>query len=330
MLFGFFILSFIPSLILYPSTHAYGVFIEWIVLPCATGTLLWLQRTKTNTIILYGLLLLSLCVSIAALLLYAHGYVTYDHRLSAFFLSPNHLAMFTAPLIFTALALFFTVTHMYLKILCITSSILCATTVLLTQSFSTLCAVMITALLLLFTIIKNKKVFWCAIIILVIIFGVVTSVKVGNSNALFERNSLSSRIMIWDVATFYIQKSPLIGYEIDSFQKHYLAAQPLYPPYLEWAVPTEHNIFLHFMISGGYCAVVAFCVLCAYVVFSGYTLYHQHKKPHIASICGAFIVIILCGVLDTPYWKNDLSVLFWIIIALIIPTTSRIPKSVMG
>ncbi|PID52683.1 MAG: hypothetical protein CR972_00545 [Candidatus Moraniibacteriota bacterium] len=320
-----FIFSFIPSLFLYPNTHAFGVFIEWIFLPTISGLLLWYYGFKKNShnFILFCLLLLSLSVSIASLLLFIENFVTYDHRLSAFFLSPNHLAMFIAPFLFTNIAFFIKTSYKIFKVLCVIAIFSCASTLFFTQSFSTIFAICASFFIIFSILIKKKKVFILLTTLLLITLCSLAFLKFDNSNIIFERNSFSSRIMIWNTSLHLIQKNPLFGYEIDNFQTIYLNAQPLYTPYLEWAVPTPHNIFLNLLISGGFFALFSFCTLCAYILYSGYMFYIQNKKPYIIFIYGSFLTILFCGLFDTPFWKNDLSIIFWIITVLIMPTLSQ-------
>ncbi len=324
----FFVISFVPSLLLFPHTHAFGVFIEWIALPVCTSVLLWTHFTTKKCrplIILYSFLILSFAVSVLSLIFYAHGFVTYDHRLSAFFSSPNYLALFIVPFIFSNGALFFKTPHTFTKVICVLTSILCTITVFLTQSLSTFLALSVTTFITSFFCIKQKKIFLLIATTLIGFLCMFAYIKILNSNTTFERNSFTSRTMIWRTALFYIQQNPLFGYEIDSFQKHYLATQPLYDPYLEWAVPTEHNSILHFLISGGYFGLLSFCLLCTYTLFCGYTQYHNDKKPQTFLLCSSFLVILLCGLFDTPYWKNDLAYIFWLIILLVIfpPSQNR-------
>jgi len=85
----------------------------------------------------------------------------------------------------------------------------------------------------------------------------------------------------------------------------------IFEPYPEWAVPQPHNIFLAFWLQTGLIGLVGFIWLIIIIIFLNY-------KPKILSfiLLYAIIYILIHGLVDTTYWKNDLSVIFWVIIAL--------------
>ncbi|MEK7124040.1 MAG: hypothetical protein AAB851_04070, partial [Patescibacteria group bacterium] len=102
----------------------------------------------------------------------------------------------------------------------------------------------------------------------------------------------------------------------------YLGYQKYFPPYLEWAVPQPHNLFLAFWLQTG---IAGFCGLIL-IIFSffkektaalkqngGGLFHHQNYNFWLAA---AMSVILIHGLIDTPYFKNDLSALFWLILAL--------------
>ncbi|KKQ00231.1 MAG: hypothetical protein US09_C0017G0018 [Candidatus Moranbacteria bacterium GW2011_GWD1_36_198] len=95
--------------------------------------------------------------------------------------------------------------------------------------------------------------------------------------------------------------------------------QKYYPPYLEWAVPQPHNIFLAFWLQTGFLGFIGFLFL---LLFTFTTLWQQLKNKKntalTAPLLGFFIYSILHGLVDTIYWKNDLAFLFWICLFLVL------------
>jgi O-antigen ligase len=122
---------------------------------------------------------------------------------------------------------------------------------------------------------------------------------------------------IWTVAIHHIQTNTFFNIKpIDSFGQIYLEAQPFYAPYNTWSAPTPHNLFLTLWISGGFITVLSFCLLCSRWLYITFHFYKKTKNATILFYIAAFLIILLSGIFDTPFWKNDLSMLFWIIIIL--------------
>lgn len=312
-----FVLSFVP-LLWHAPVHSYGVFIEWIFLPALTSFLLSHHVTHSGYAILQKSILLIFFLTISwALLLLCANIMTYDGRLGTSFLSPNQLAIFLTPLFFIVASMIYTTKEKTVRSFLIFLLFSSLIVLFLTYSFSEFFAVSNTILVLIFILSRRRMIIIYTLLILCIIGSFFLYQKMIHSDQIFERNSLSSRIMIWDFSVYHIQKFPLIGSGIDGFQTSYLDAQPYFTPYLEWAVPTPHNLFLTLWISGGFFTFYTFLLLCVYTLYSGLVQYKKYDNPVLLFFCAALLSIILSGILDTPYWKNDLAIIFWIIVALI-------------
>ena len=134
------------------------------------------------------------------------------------------------------------------------------------------------------------------------------------------RSSLESRLMIWQSAWTIIKDHSLIGIGPGMFQKYYLDYQAKFPPYLEWAVPQPHNIFLAFWLQTGLLGLIGFIWL-LFRFFESVTPNRSDTPQKISKklslvLMAAMIYILIHGLVDTPYWKNDLSIIFWLLIAL--------------
>ena len=116
--------------------------------------------------------------------------------------------------------------------------------------------------------------------------------------------------MIWKSAFYIIKDHPIIGIGPGMFQKYYLDYQKFFPPYLDWAVPYPHNIFLAFLSQAGVFGFISFLWLI--ILFFKNTL--LKNAPYFTYISGAMIYILSHGLVDTLYWKNDLCIMFWIIL----------------
>ncbi len=79
-----------------------------------------------------------------------------------------------------------------------------------------------------------------------------------------------------------------------------------------------HNIFLNFWTELGLTGMVLFALVIGKFLFIGLKLLETdcRNKGIILGLIGAMMAIFIHGLVDVPYFKNDLSVLFWIIVAM--------------
>ncbi len=316
-----FLLSFIPALLLHPTIHGLGVFIEWITIPILASFLLAthiLKHSHTQILIQNALTTTLFFVSIVSLVYLFLGQLTFDGRLNAFYPSPNHLAMFITPLIFITIATFLTSRTKYTKIFSIITLILAIIVLFYTNSFTSIISLIIALSIVIFIKSKKKIILFFVIFTAMVFIIFATYNKLSNLNQNFERNSLVSRIEIWKVASNHIQQNTLISTNgIDTFQDIYITAQPLYKPYLHWSAPTPHNLLLTLWISGGFFTILFFSLLCARWLYTTSSSYVKTKNATILLYIAAFCAILLTGFIDTPYWKNDLSIVLWILFIIL-------------
>jgi len=110
-----------------------------------------------------------------------------------------------------------------------------------------------------------------------------------------------------------IADSPVFGIGAGNFQNTYLAYQKYFPPYLEWSVPQPHNLFLAFWLEAGIAGLIGFVVILYYLFLMLAKVIQKKQDLDLAFLFFAlFLCILLTGLADTTYWKNDLSFLFWI------------------
>lgn len=81
-----------------------------------------------------------------------------------------------------------------------------------------------------------------------------------------------------------------------------------------------HNIFLNFWTETGLLGALLFTWLIARYLFEALKLLKNTQGRHrylILGLIGAMSTIIIHGLVDVPYFKNDLAILFWLLIALL-------------
>ncbi|MDO8240573.1 MAG: O-antigen ligase family protein [Candidatus Moranbacteria bacterium] len=297
----------------------FGIIKSWFVVPIifAFVAVKTLGKAKKETVlnVIYLSALGVACVSLAYFFL---GLVTFDGRLQAFFNSPNYLAMFLTPAIVIGVAKLAENKKLYG-----TSLLIMLISLYLTFSYAAWLA-LFSSLVILFLKKEvetrhglvstkiSKKLFWVAFFGLSIIFLQIGSDKMQNLTHVDSRSSLASRAMIWRSAGKMIADNPIVGIGPGNFQNKYLAYQQYFPPYLEWAVPQPHNIFLAFWLQAGILGLVGFIYL-----MSVWFIDVFRKKDDVSIVCMAIMTgIIIHGLFDTTYFKNDLAVIFWLIFFL--------------
>jgi len=327
----------------YTSLSGAGIIKSWFILPFFS-VFLWIQyASKKEMFSVIYIILLSITVTATVSIWYwLQGSLTFDGRLATPYLSPNHLAMAMSPAIIigwfflrnSEKTLLVSIKNLFLLTAILSSAFVLYTTYSYGAWIGCSIGILVGELFLAIKKIQihsrsQKKVptIFLPILLfffLVISLSIISIVNTEKFHSLVfkdERSSLSSRFMIWRSAWNIGKDHWFLGIGPGNFQEQYLAYQKFYPPYLEWAVPQPHNIFLAFWLQTGLIGVIGFLI----VLYSIYLLSKEAVQKQTAYNKNTiFITIILSiitaslahGIIDTTYWKNDLSVLWWLWIFL--------------
>jgi putative inorganic carbon (hco3(-)) transporter len=298
-----------------------GIIKGWFLLPFLLGLFInkFIPEEKKLNIFLC-LYFSAFFVSCVSLVYFFFGKITYDGRLQSFFNSPNYLAMYLAPAIIIGAVLLkkrkSEVINLFLgfkltKRLLSVFLLIIVVCLFLTYSLSAWISLAVVLWgILYFPKIKLKTILYSAIVLLVLLITVQLNFsKINNLVASDGRSSFSSRIMIWKSAEKMLGDSWILGIGPGNFQEKYLLYQKYFPPYLEWAVPHPHNLFLAFWLYGGIVGLLGF--LCLILFWIKETLSRKQKDDIFFIASGIMTYILVHGVVDTTYFKNDLAVVFW-------------------
>lgn len=291
-----------------------GIIKGWFVLPFLFALVAKNTTPKEKTENIYKALYFSgLAVAILSLAYYFFGIMTFDGRLQGIFNSPNYLAMYLAPAILIGVVSSkYNVASKKEKIFLIFSLGIIAVSFYLTYSYAAWGAVLVSLIIIEF--IKNKitikKILILALVVIVIGFSQWNTQKFTDLKNTSERSSFSSRIIVWKSAGKIIKDNWMLGIGPGNFQNKYLEYQKYFPPYLEWAVPHPHNLFLSFWLQSGLIGLISF----AYLLFLWLkNIFTKKERDMIWYISlGIMLYFVLHGLADTTYFKNDLAVVFWI------------------
>ncbi len=141
----------------------------------------------------------------------------------------------------------------------------------------------------------------------------------------FDRQSSSSvRIQVWTVAGILIKENPLFGIGLGGFENAYKnnAKEVLGVEPYEKEMLHAHNLILSTYLNVGIFGVVAviwlFLAVFLRVGTKGFKSLNSAEKRFVSVIISMFIVIAIHGLFDQTFWKNDLALVWWTLIALII------------
>jgi O-antigen ligase len=322
-----------------------GIFKSWILEPIIFGAILFdiLKTRRDLKLMVWALASSSALVALVALFYKLFGQLTFDGRLAAFYLSPNHLAMYLVPGLIAGFGLYPYAKKPHYKALLLIAYCLLLMALYFTYSYGAWLALLTAGLFILgmffgLKAVKQKKTILAGVGFLLLILALLAS-QLGseklNNLLQWERSSWQSRLMVWQSADKILADNWLLGIGPGLFQQYYLNYQQFVStPYLEWAVPQPHNLFLAWWLGGGLLGLTGFLLL-VFCFFK--TFFLAKQKPSFAKamegkspftkgladkqllsifLVAAVVYILVHGLADTTYWKNDLALVFWSVISL--------------
>lgn len=308
-----------------------GILKAWFFLPFLFGWLLyqiisWFPWFR-NTVIL-GIVCMTISVAGVAFFSGFLGGYTYDGRLVGLWQSPNFLALLLVPTWPFFLLLLCrectlrkkNVTNIVTMLL---GSAVSLATLLLTRSYGGIIAADVSALLFFHfgfpkPFQKYTRFLLALVLVGTVLFGTILlkNTSLQEYFSLDSRSSFASRVMIWRSSAKMIDDSPIFGIGPGNFQDVYLAYQQFFPPYLEWAVPEPHNVFLAFWLNSGLIGLIAFLGLLWLWFYRLFQALPRGARLEAAALLAAMSSILVHGLVDTPYWRTNLAFLFWMIFFL--------------
>jgi O-antigen ligase len=123
-------------------------------------------------------------------------------------------------------------------------------------------------------------------------------------------NSLVGRFQIYGATIRMLKEHPIFGMGLGGFDYIFrkVASQP-YP----------HDIWLTFWVELGLLGVIAFAVIFFGLLWRGWRAWPKTDGLYRVALWGVLGALVLWGVhglVDSPYWKNDMSVEFWVLAAI--------------
>ncbi|OGE80106.1 MAG: hypothetical protein A2660_00560 [Candidatus Doudnabacteria bacterium RIFCSPHIGHO2_01_FULL_45_18] len=300
----------LKALVLEPILFFYAIIISVKSKEQFYTALRWLF-VSASLISLFGLLQ---SVSSINLPLRFWGAGTEIRRITSIFEYPNALALYLGPLIgfFATLAL--SKYQLFKNRWVIWAGlVLMIGALLLTFSRGAWLAVTLGLLLMSISHFGAKKTILPAMFIILIALALPTvrqRVLLGVSDA-----SSSAHLDLIKIGVNKIIGNPVLGNGLSGFRTTQTQAQ-----YSGEILNYPHNIFLNFWLETGLLGLISFLAIfgLAWQKIKNPALPAGRHPGALALASGVFLLIVLLhGLVDVPYFKNDLSVLFWFVMALI-------------
>jgi O-antigen ligase len=122
--------------------------------------------------------------------------------------------------------------------------------------------------------------------------------------------SYAGRIQIFTVALRMLHDHPIFGLGLGGYSFLLNGKTPeVYP----------HDIWLTFWVETGILGLTAFAVVLAGLLWTGWRAWPRTPDFYRAAlwgVLGALVLWTVHGLVDSPYWKNDMSVEFWVLAAI--------------
>jgi len=141
-----------------------------------------------------------------------------------------------------------------------------------------------------------------------------------------QHSTLGLRLAIWKVTFQMLKDHPLFGAGLSGYQTvmaHY-RTRNLHPE------PYAHNIFLTTWSELGLIGLAAFAVIFLGLLWRAWRSFGSATGLNLPVLWGlgaAWVVVGVHGLVDSPYWKNDFSLEFWILAAIEVVTIYGLRRS---
>ena len=164
--------------------------------------------------------------------------------------------------------------------------------------------------------------------VLIIIIGLLPGVRgYVIEKATFSDLSGQLRVNIWKGSARLIKEQPILGAGLNGYQRLAPAYQErYYHPETNELISVEthpypHNLFFTMWLELGLAGLFIFLLIIVRFFNKGFQKVKKQDAYNLQFLIygsmAAMVVILIHGLVDTPYFKNDLSILFWIIIGIV-------------
>lgn len=245
-----------------------------------------------------------------------------SRRVTSFFEYPNAVGLFLGPIVILSFGwLVATFKKLKLNLFQVTVILFSGIAIFWAQSEAALLSLGLAMILFGLFFSKRSRILTSLILVLILIAVVLTPVK----NYLFEKLTLQDfsgqvRLQIWQETLAMLKDNPLLGAGLSGYQTKIIPYHKSgriikgnFQPIEIYLYP--HNIILNFWSELGFLGLLAFLWL-FYEYFRRSIKFWRESKNYYYRIWSLTLILVLLtiiihGLVDVPYFKNDLAVMFW-------------------
>ncbi len=125
-----------------------------------------------------------------------------------------------------------------------------------------------------------------------------------------SQTTIRGRLSIFTDTLAMLRDHPIFGTGLGGY--HYLFRGNVLEIY-------PHDVWLTFWVEVGLLGMVAFALIFFGLLYRGWRAFRRasgFQRALLWGVSGSFVLWGVHGLVDSPYWKNDMSVEFWILAAL--------------
>lgn len=305
---------------------ALGLYRAYIVEPIAFFyVLISVVRSWTDArLILLGLAISGIAISVPNAYVVLQAIRHHSLNLAgappvAIYQTPNAVALFLVPLIAVASAMVVYAPDIRDRWASAVFLVLALPAALLTFSRGGYVALLVIGALLALTH-RSRRWLVPALIVIAAAFSRIPAVasRIGHQlNPTDPNNSLDQRVRLWKATLRMLQDHPIFGTGLSGFSRSI-------DPYRNVSGYTDqliypHNILLNFWTETGLLGLAAFAWIFVQAVgmaWRGWRAASSVWRPLQLGVLLALVGIVIHGLVDVPYFKNDLSLEFWVLLGL--------------
>ena len=274
----------------------------------------------------------AIAVSLFAIIQYVSGFGIpvpwdFERRVTSFFEYPNAVGLYLAPIVSVAVVLLFSKTKnlksknetktkyeiLKPKLFWISITVLGTTAIIFAKTEAALVAIPAALLIVAFLKTENKKVKGGLVLGTLLLFSIAFQIPGVKEKLLLSDYSGMVRRSQWRETSEMLQDHWLLGAGLSGYPA---ALEPYHIDTQYEIFQYPHNIFLNIWSELGLLGLIAFILLAIRVLRLSTTQPLSDSSTSFL-IFAALLTMTIHGLVDVPYFKNDLAVMTWSLLALI-------------
>ena len=154
------------------------------------------------------------------------------------------------------------------------------------------------------------------IFILLIIFAIPSLSEPLSQKLTLQDYSGQVRLAQWGDTVEFLQDQPIFAAGLSGYPQ---AIEPYHSQEHIEIFQYPHNIFLNVWVEIGLIGIIGLIGLMTEVTYLTFICYRNQPKQRllILGCFGALLIIFIHGLVDVPYFKNDLAILTWSLLAIL-------------